>query len=91
MNTGIIHFAKQTSSMLYNLSCREEGKKIDTAYNNLDVAIRDLKGLKWDDLCAIEDDKELITHQHNIIECYAKLKQILLEAYRDLFQEIKKF
>ena len=93
MNTGIIHFAQQTSNMLYNIGCREDGKKIDDAKDAFNNAIKALKELQWDSLCAIRGEKryELIIHQRNVIKCYTKLKRSLLEVYRDIFLSIKDF
>jgi hypothetical protein len=78
---------------LRDLDCNDEWKKVDSTDAELKDAIKKLKELKLDDLCAIEDNKrqELTTHQQKVIECYAKLKRVLLEVYRDLFQVIKKF
>jgi hypothetical protein len=78
--------------MLRNLGgCEEEAKRINDAKEALENAVRELKGLRWDHLCAIEDDKrhELTTHQQSVIECYAKLKRALLEVYKELFHAIK--
>ena len=92
MNSRILDIAKVTETMFLNLSnCREEADKIYAAKTALDESIKELKGLKWDYLFGIEDDKrhELTASQQKVIECYAKLKRALLEVYKELFHAIK--
>jgi hypothetical protein len=92
MNSRISDVAKYTATMLRNLgNFQEDAKKIEDANRDLDTTIGELKGLKWDSLFAVKDDKrhELTTRQQNVIKQYAKLKLTLLEIYRDLFKAIK--
>jgi hypothetical protein len=92
MNSRISDLARYTVKLLRDIeNTIDEIKKVDGANDALTKAIDKLKGLKLDDLCAIEEEKrhELTTRQQEIIECYAILKRVLLEVYRDLFQAIK--
>jgi len=91
MNSRILEIARYTGNLLRNLHCDDDGKKLLEAEENLQGAIRRLKDLKLDQLCAIEEDKrqELTTHQQTVIEFYAKLKRTILEIYRDLFKFLK--
>jgi hypothetical protein len=91
MTSRISDIARYTSVLLSDLNCDSDGKKVKEVNKNLETSIQILKGLKWDDLCAIKDDKrhELTMRQQNVIECYANLKRVLLETYRDIFQQLK--
>jgi len=94
MNKRILDLARYTSSMLRNIdseSCKDDIKKVNDANDDLEKAVDKIKGLNWDALFAIDDDKrqELTIHQQKIIDCYAKLKRVLLEVYHDLFHVIK--
>ena len=97
MNNRITEFAHHTQRMLrdfdYGGSLKEEIKKLSESQTIFEDSIRDIKNLKLEYLCAIDDDKrqELTLRQQNAIESYAALKRVLLETYRDLFNAIKKF
>jgi hypothetical protein len=92
MKSRIHDIARYTINLLNNLDCNEEVKKLKDADEDLQKATSELKNLNWEHLFAIEDEKrqELTTHQQKCIECYAKLKRILLEVYRDMFNGLKK-
>lgn len=90
MKSRILDIAHYTTSLLLNLDCKEDAKKIEMAERILKNTIQDLKELPWDQLFAIGECQELTAKQQAVIEDYATLKRILLETYRDMFQEIKK-
>jgi len=91
MKRRIFDIAHYTGSLLRNINCDEEYKNLEAAENELSKAISGIKELDLDQLCAIEEDKrqELTTRQQAVIESYAKLKRILLETYRDIFNALK--
>jgi len=91
MNSRITDFAQYTNKLLCNLGCDTENRELLGLKNNLENAITKLKGLKWDQLLATEDEKrqELTIHQQEVIKSYTELKRELLIIYRDIFQEIK--
>ena len=91
MTKKIIEVARFTANYLDNCNCNEERKIIDNAIDELKKSVEGLKELDWNVLFAIkeEDRAELTTRQQAVIENYAKLKRVLLEAHRDIFKAIK--
>jgi len=91
MNSKIYEVADAIAYLLGNLNCNDDKKKVADAKEALKNAMGELQGLRWDHLLAINDDKrhELTTRQQKAIECYAKLKRVLLEVIKELFGAVK--
>ena len=91
MKKRIIEVARFTSDYLDKCSCNEERKIIENAIDELKKSVEGLKELDWNVLFAIKEEHraELTTRQQAVIESYAKLKHVLLEAHRDIFKAIK--
>jgi hypothetical protein len=96
MNSKILDFADYTLNLVYYIGGQvysEDYKKVEAAKAELEAAIANLKNLDWNYLFAIEDEKrkELTVCQQKFAECYAKLKRVLLETYKEIFDAVKKF
>ena len=91
MHSNIVNVAHNTERLMQSLDCDEDKKKISDARTALEAEVILFKGMKWEHLFAIKEDKrhELTTEQQKIVELYAKLKRALLEVYRDLFNALK--
>ena len=91
MNSRIEELGDYTYALLRNLSLEADAKKITDANQDLKDAIRSVKGLNWDSLFALGEAErhELTASQQKVHECYAKLKRILLETYKELFTAVK--
>ena len=91
MTKKIIEVARITANYLDRCNCNEERKTIEKAIDDLKESVEGLKELDWNVLFATkeEDRAELTTRQQAVIENYAKLKRVLLEAHRDIFKAIK--
>jgi hypothetical protein len=68
-----------------------DSKTVADANADLKKAIQELKALKWDSLFALDEAErqELTACQQRVRECYAKLKRVLLETYKELFTAVK--
>ncbi|MCL2410093.1 MAG: hypothetical protein FWC97_00475 [Treponema sp.] len=93
MNSKITELTVATKRMLCELveKSDEDYKKIESAQRCFDDAVKALRTLELSDLCASsgEEQQKLIVSQQQVRECYAKLKRVLLEIYKDIFNSIK--
>jgi len=66
--------------------------RLDTAEKELEAAISKIRNLGWADLCALDDEgrQKITVLQQEAHECYAKLKRVLLETHKAMFESIKK-
>ena len=96
MNSKILDLAGYTLNLVYYIGGQvysEDYKKVEAARAGLEAAIANLKNLSWEHLFAVEDEKrkELTVCQRKFAERYAKLKRVLLETYKEIFDAVKKF
>jgi hypothetical protein len=91
MNSRIDELSRRTEALLQGIDCYPEAKKLADANAELREAIQALKTLNWDSLFALDEAErqELTACQQKVRECYAKLKRVLLETYKELFTAIK--
>ena|GEM_PF-3989029 len=93
MKQQMIYVASHTASMLGSLRLDDDARKVRDARDALDEAIKAVKDLDWDSLFSLTEagQQNLTTHQQAVLECYAKLKRVLLQTYKEMFDAIKGF
>ena len=91
MNSKITDLARYTLKLLEDLDCQAEYRKVATANEDLSKAMQVVKYSEWNVRFSVtgDDHDALVTQNQKVHECYAVLKRILLETYRDIFQQLK--